>query len=141
MSDKLSMNESEADANDENITVDLLVVGSGAGGLAAAMVAAKHGAKVLLVEKGAQLGGTTATSGGVLWIPDNDHARKQGLDDSSVKSHNYLRHELESFYCKDMIEAFLRNGKAAVALANKNVRTAWAMQTHHTEYHRYPVAA
>ena len=120
MSDTLSMNDSEADANDESITVDLLVVGSGAGGLAAAMVAAKHGAKVLLVEKGAQLGGTTATSGGVLWIPDNDHARKQGLDDSSVKSHNYLRHEMESFYCKDMIEAFLRNGKAAVAFLEEH---------------------
>ena len=48
MSDTLSMNDSEADANDESITVDLLVVGSGAGGLAAAMVAAKHGAKVTI---------------------------------------------------------------------------------------------
>ena len=107
-------NTEAADAN-WDLTVDLLVVGSGAGGLAAALVAAKHGAKVLLVEKGEQLGGTTATSGGVLWIPDNDQARQQGLGDSSAKSHNYLRHELGDFYREDMIEAFLRNGNAAVA--------------------------
>ena len=50
---------------------DVLVIGAGAGGLSTAIVAAKHGLKVIVVEKAPVFGGTTAISGGVLWIPGN----------------------------------------------------------------------
>src|SRR4051812_44509486 len=50
---------------------DLLVIGSGAGGLSAAVTAASLGLDVVLIEKEAQLGGTTAWSGGWMWIPRN----------------------------------------------------------------------
>ena len=52
-------------------SVDLLVVGSGAGGLSAAVTAAHLGLKVLVVEKETQYGGTTAWSGGWMWVPRN----------------------------------------------------------------------
>jgi 3-oxosteroid 1-dehydrogenase len=52
--------------------VDVLVAGSGAAGLTAALAAATEGADVLLVERGAQLGGTTALSGGRVWVPAGD---------------------------------------------------------------------
>ncbi|MBP7962921.1 MAG: FAD-binding protein, partial [Caldilineaceae bacterium] len=51
--------------------VDLLVVGSGGGGMTAALVAKSLGLDVLVIEKTEFYGGSTARSGGALWIPDN----------------------------------------------------------------------
>ena len=53
---------------------DVVVVGSGAAALAAAIVAHDRGAQVLVVEKSDEIGGTSAVSGGVLWMPGNHHA-------------------------------------------------------------------
>ena len=60
-------------------TCDVLVVGSGAGGLSAAVTAAHHGLDVLVVEKEVVFGGTTARSGGWLWIPCNGPSAREGL--------------------------------------------------------------
>ena len=56
---------------------DVLVIGSGAAGLATAITARKRGLDVVVIEKEPVFGGTTALSGGVLWIPMNHHGRKQ----------------------------------------------------------------
>ena len=56
------------------LVCDVLVIGSGAGGLSTAVTARKHGLDVVVVEKEEHFGGTTAFSGGVLWIPGNPHA-------------------------------------------------------------------
>lgn len=93
---------------------DLLVFGSGAGGMAAALFAAKRGLKVLLCEKTALLGGTTATSGGVVWVPGNSHARKAGIEDSIEAARTYLKHELGDFYREDLTEAFLESAGPAI---------------------------
>src|SRR3954469_21845226 len=63
-------------------TVDFVVVGSGGGGLTAALAAADTGASVLVVEKQALLGGSTAMSGGMAWVPDNPVMRAAGVRDS-----------------------------------------------------------
>ncbi|MBV9486261.1 MAG: FAD-dependent oxidoreductase [Frankiaceae bacterium] len=63
-------------------TVDLVVVGSGGGGLTAALAAVDAGAKVLVVEKQGVVGGSTAMSGGVVWIPNNPLMRAAGVPDS-----------------------------------------------------------
>lgn len=70
--------------------VDLLVVGSGGGGLTAALTAAAAGARVLVIEKQPTLGGTTAYSGGAVWIPNNPLMREAGRQDSDAEAWQYL---------------------------------------------------
>jgi 3-oxosteroid 1-dehydrogenase len=71
--------------------VDVLVVGSGAGGLLSALVASKNNADVLIVEKDKLWGGTSATSGGGIWIPGSDQARAVGFEDNLDDAFTYLR--------------------------------------------------
>lgn len=60
---------------------DVLVVGTGVGGIAAALAAAKQGSSVIVLEKMPFTGGTTAKSGGVFWIPNNAWLKSQGIAD------------------------------------------------------------
>jgi succinate dehydrogenase/fumarate reductase flavoprotein subunit len=71
--------------------VDVLVAGSGAAGLVAALAAAEGGARVLVAERGEAFGGTTALSGGRVWVPGNTHAAVAGRPDSAVAAATYLR--------------------------------------------------
>jgi len=71
--------------------VDILVVGSGAGGLLSALVASDHRADVLIIEKAEAWGGTSATSGGGIWIPGSDVAREAGFQDNLDDAFTYLR--------------------------------------------------
>jgi 3-oxosteroid 1-dehydrogenase len=67
--------------------VDVVVVGTGAGGMTSAVVASDGGAKVLVVEKGQYIGGTTAVSGGDMWIPNNHHIADQDTREDAI---NYI---------------------------------------------------
>src|SRR5690349_17349614 len=78
-------------AQSSSVTTDFLVVGSGAGGMAAAIVASELGASSIVLEKTDLYGGTTALSGGGIWIPNNDSMRSDGLDDSVEDAVQYLK--------------------------------------------------
>ncbi|BBF71881.1 MULTISPECIES: FAD-binding protein [Sphingomonas] len=71
--------------------VDILVVGSGAGGMLSALVAAADRADVLIVEKAALWGGTSATSGAGIWIPGSDVAKAAGFEDDLDDAFTYVR--------------------------------------------------
>ena len=88
---------------------DLLVAGSGAGGLSTAVVAAHLGLKVIVVEKDSQFGGTTAWSGGWMWVPRNPLAVAAGIVESIDAPLNYLRHELGDRYNEPLVRTFLEN--------------------------------
>ena len=88
---------------------DLLVVGSGAGGMAAAITAKLHGLDVLIVEKESVYGGTTARSGGWLWIPANPLAAREGIKDSKEAARTYLQH-LNPEYLRYYFAAKLGSG-------------------------------
>ncbi|PZW44833.1 succinate dehydrogenase/fumarate reductase flavoprotein subunit [Humitalea rosea] len=98
------------DTPSTSLTCDLLVIGSGAGGLSAAITARKAGLDVLVIEKAPVFGGTTAFSGGILWVPGNPHAKARGIADTKEAMRTYLRHEAGNHYREDVVEAFLENG-------------------------------
>ena len=89
---------------------DVLVIGSGAGGLATAITAKKHGLSVLVIEKEPVFGGTTAFSGGVLWIPGNRHGEAGNPADTREAARTYLQAETGNFYAPEAVEAFLEAG-------------------------------
>ncbi|MEQ1807635.1 MAG: FAD-dependent oxidoreductase, partial [Burkholderiaceae bacterium] len=70
---------------------DLIVLGSGAAGLSAALFAAAQNRRVLLAEKSDWIGGTTAMSGGCIWIPCNHHMASIGASDSTEDALRYIR--------------------------------------------------
>ena len=93
---------------------DLLVVGSGAGALSAAVTAAHLGLKVIVVEKDPQYGGTTAWSGGWMWVPRNPLAIEAGIVERIEKPLSYLRRELGEKFDEPRALAFLNNGPRMV---------------------------
>lgn len=93
---------------------DLLVIGSGAGGLSAAVTAAHLGLHVTVLEKSTLLGGTTAWSGGWMWIPRNPLARAAGIVEDLSKPLSYLRHELGAQFNEEIILSYLENGPRMV---------------------------
>lgn len=93
---------------------DLLVIGSGAGGLSAAVTAAHLGLSVVVIEKEPVLGGTTAWSGGWMWIPRNPLAVQAGIVEDLSPVRAYLQHLLGSQYEPRRIESFLVHGPEMV---------------------------
>jgi succinate dehydrogenase/fumarate reductase flavoprotein subunit len=93
---------------------DLLVVGSGASGLAAAIAARKAGLSVIIAEKEPLFGGTSATSGGVVWMPCNHRsqalAQTLGIEDSPASARRYLMNETGNFGDAERIDTFLARG-------------------------------
>ena len=73
-----------------NHAFDVVVVGSGASGLVAALNAAKNGARVLILEKAPTVGGTSFRSGGACWVPNNHYLRAQGIEDSREDALRYM---------------------------------------------------
>ena len=100
--------------------IDLLVIGSGAGGLSAAVTAAHQGLKVLVLEKEKLFGGTTAWSGGWMWIPHNPLARAAGIEEDLSKPLSYLRHELGAQFDEAVARHYLQHAPQMVAFFQAN---------------------
>ncbi|MCZ7525858.1 MAG: FAD-dependent oxidoreductase [Acidimicrobiia bacterium] len=102
--------------------VDVLVVGSGAAALAAAVTSNARGLDTLVVEKTRAFGGTTAYSGGGLWIPDNPVLRREGMADTHEEGRTYLDAVLalhDDDVSPERREAFLTEGPKAVELLER----------------------
>ncbi len=94
--------------------VDVLVVGSGASGLTAAILAADHGARVLVIDRSAKLGGTTAVSGGGAWIPLNHHMAEVGATDSRERALAYCRRLAAGRSSPELLETFVDTGHVMI---------------------------
>ena len=94
--------------------VDVVVLGTGAAGLVAALTAADSGASVALVEKADLVGGTTALSSGVVWIPATSVAREEGVADSREAGLAYLNSLSHGMIRPEMAQAFVDAGDKVV---------------------------
>lgn len=113
---------------------DLIVVGSGAAGLACAITAKKRGLDVVVLEKEPVFGGTTALSGGVLWIPLNQHGLKQNPADTAEQVRAFLRHECGQFYDDATVDAFVEHGPKMVDFFERETEMQF-LPTLYPDYH------
>ena len=119
----------------KRVDCDVLVVGSGAAGLTAAVTAALHGLSVIVVEAAETFGGTTARSGGVLWVPQSHYADDAGVRDSREAVRTYLRHELGNLYNSNMIEAYLESGPQMLRFLADQTAVKFTLLTGAPDYH------
>ena len=105
---------------------DVVVVGSGAAGMTAALTAAHRGARVLVVEKAATFGGSTARSGGGVWIPNNDVLAAARVPDDPQRAEQYLAHVTGDEVPQQRRAALLEHGPAMLAF----IRDSTPLQFH-----------
>jgi succinate dehydrogenase/fumarate reductase flavoprotein subunit len=114
--------------------VDLLVVGSGTG-LAAALAAKEYGLTVLIVEKSSYVGGSTARSGGALWLPASPILEERGAGDTVERAETYLQSVVAGSAPAERSAGYLRNVTAFVDMLRRTtpIRLSWAKD--YSDYH------
>ena len=122
---------------DNEMTVDVLVVGSGQGAMTAALSAYEMGARdVLLVEKGKLMGGTSALSGGVIWIPCNRHAKAAGQQDSFAEAMAYMRRTIpDDVRREDVLQAYVENGPRMIDFLESRSDVLFSSLAVYPDYH------
>jgi len=113
---------------------DLVVIGSGAAGMAAALFAAIEGRKVLLVERTEYVGGTSALSAATTWIPNSHHSKSVNPDDSREKVRKFLDGVVGNHSAPSMREAFLDSAPEAVATLEANSVVKFRPYATHPDY-------
>lgn len=114
---------------------DVVVVGTGASGMSAAVTAAYEGLKVLVVEKAPVYGGTTARSGGWLWIPGTKLAKEQGIHEPAGAARAYLQHEATTHFDAARVDAFIENGPKAIEFFTEKTCVQFDMPPVFPDYH------
>jgi len=117
------------------LACDVLVAGSGAGGMAAAVTARKAGLEVLVAEKEPFFGGTTALSGGWLWIPNHPMQKEIGVSDSIEDASTYLLHEAGEKYDPERVNAFLTAGPRMVEFFARETAVKFDPSASFSDYH------
>lgn len=105
------MNDSSASGQQE---FDVIVIGSGAGGMTAALCAQAQGLSAVVLEATDRYGGTSAVSGGGIWIPCNDQMAAAGVPDSPGEALTYLKHLTQGEVPQARLEAYIKNASEMV---------------------------
>ena len=113
---------------------EVIVVGSGAAGAAAALAAAVEGAKVVLLERGSTLGGTTTYSGSVSWMPANHLAAAAGIEDSHEAAEHYLGELALGDVSPELVTTFITEAGPTVRWIEANSRVRWRLLPY-PDYH------
>lgn len=117
------------------IECDVLIAGSGASGLTAAITAHDAGLKALVVEKESVFGGTTAFSAGVVWIPCNDQARLAGCVDSPDQAFLYLASEIGDKLDTPRARAFVNRAAEMLRTIEASTHVKYQLQNTWADYH------
>lgn len=111
---------------------DVVVAGSGAAGLTAALAAAAHGRRTLVIESAGELGGTTALSGGRVWIPANGRGETAHPEH---EANRYLDQIFDTRY-QSMIRTFVREARAMAAFVERHSPHRFVVCPHYPDYHQ-----
>lgn len=114
---------------------DVVIAGSGAGGLSTAITAADAGLSVLVVEKADKFGGTTSRSGGWIWIPNNSQAKREGIEDSVERARTYIENEAGNQFDGTRVDAFLENGSKMLDWFDANTDVKFTLGSYFPDYH------
>ena len=114
---------------------DVVVVGSGAGGMLAALRAHDLGLTVVLVEKADVYGGTSAISGGGIWIPNNRHAKRAGLKDSPEAAKAYVEASVGDSVEAERIAAYLDAASRMADYLDEKTRVRYAVAAQYPDYY------
>ncbi len=114
---------------------DVVVVGSGNGGMTAALCSYEMGAKdVLVIEKSNLYGGTSSISGGGVWIPCNRYANEAGAGDTLESAKTYLRQLItEEEVPEHQLDAYLENGPKMVDFLHERTRMRYVTLEHYPD--------
>ncbi|TPL21071.1 FAD-dependent oxidoreductase [Mesorhizobium sp. B2-4-9] len=116
-------------------TCDVLVVGAGAAGLATAVAAAHRGLSVMVTEKEPVFGGTSARSGGWMWMPGNPLASREGIKDSAEQARLYIEHEAGDKFDARRVDAFLDAVPRAVEFFEQETALQFDLGPTFADYH------
>jgi 3-oxosteroid 1-dehydrogenase len=117
---------------------DVVVVGSGGAGLVAALTAAHNGLSTLVVEKAPHYGGSTARSGGGVWIPNNVILKRDGVEDTPAAAAKYLHTIVGDVVPADRIDTYLERGPEMLSFVLKNSPLKMCWVPNYSDY--YPEA-
>lgn len=130
MANSTAQPEKKSDATE----YDVVVVGSGGGGMLAACRAADNGLSVLVVEKCEVYGGTTAISGGGIWIPCNHVSEAAGARDSFDEALTYVRACVGENMSETRVHAYLKHGPRMVRYLHDSTRVRFVPLPEYADY-------
>lgn len=123
--------------NDTENQYDIIIVGSGAGAMTAAIFAADQGNSVLVVEKSDKYGGTSAISGGGIWIPNNDEFKALGGHDSYESALTYIKAASAGSVDESRIRAYLDNAPKMIRELQANSHVNYAVAEKYPDYYQH----
>ena len=118
-----------------DLTVDVVAVGSGLGGLAAAIVAHDEGKKAVVLEKAPKLGGVCAYSGGEVFVPANHLQEAAGIRDTRDDGLAYLRFLAAGYADPHLLENLLDQGRIAAEWFQRHAGVKWKIIKGFPDYH------
>jgi len=118
-----------------NHITDVLVVGSGGGGMTAALMAKDRGADALVTEKSGLYGGSTAMSGGSIWIPNNHLMKRAGLPDSPEEALTYLKAVTAGKVSDERLRAYTKTAPEMVHYLEEKSRVRFQIVPGYSDYY------
>lgn len=124
-----------AEEQNFDTVVDFLVVGSGGGGMVAGITAANRGMSALIIDKGKTYGGSTAISGGGIWIPNAPELVRKGAGDSRESVRRYLDVVVDGKASAERLDAYVDNGPPMMELLERSPHIEFYWVKGYSDYH------